>query len=165
MCGGKSVDYFEIKEMYNKVRTDEAQKIFNFFKNHKDFEVEKRAVSQGRRDYSSKRRLDKKYDLSNWKWICVKRNDVHFLISLQSFDRDPDTENLHVLMDRIGIYAYTGDYSPIDAQTKMMITNVELPINSNKLDELAKILKALSEYEIYKIQAQFEKVRSEYNLI
>lgn len=103
--------------------------------------------------------------MRNWKWICVKRNDVHFLISLQSFERDPYTGNLHVLMDRIGIYAYTGDYSPIDAQTKMMITNVELPIDSNKLDELAKILKALSECEIYKIQAQFEKVRSEYNLV
>ena len=159
------MDFSEIKEMYNKVRTEEKNKIALFFRNHKDFEVEKSAARQGRKEYSSKGRLGKKHDLSNWKWVCVKRNYVHFLISLQPFERDPYTGNLHVLMDRIGIYAYSGDYSPTDAKTKMMITNIELPIDSHKLDELARILKALSECEIYKIQAQFEEVRSEYNLI
>lgn len=159
------MDFYEVKEMYNKVRTDEKNKISRFFHDHSDFEVERPAARQGIKGYSSKGRLEKTYDLSNWKWICVKRNDVHFFISLQSFERDPFTGNLHVLMDRIGIYAYTGDYSPIDAQTKMMVTNVELPMDNKKLDELAKILKDLSECEIYKIQAQFEKVRSKYNLI
>lgn len=159
------MDFYKIKEMYNEAREDERNKIARFFRSHKDFEVERPPARRGAKSYSSGSRLNKKYDLSNWKWVCIKRNDVHFFISLQSFERDPKTGNFHVLMDRIGIYAHAGNYSPIEAQTKMMVTNIELPMDDEKLDELAKILKDLSECEIYKIQAQFEKVRSNYNLI
>lgn len=159
------MDFEEIKKMYNDARRKERNKISKFFRKHIDFETEEPAARQGIKEYTSGRRLVKKYDLSNWKWVCIKRNDVHFFISLQSFERDPKTGNLHVLMDRIGIYAYTGDYSPIEAQTKMMTTNIELPIDDIKLNELAKILKDLSECEIYRVQAQFEKVCSNHNLI
>ena len=107
----------------------------------------------------------KEYDLRNWQWVCVKRNDVHFLISLQTFDKDPTTGKFHVLMDRIGIYAYVGEYSPIEAQTKMMITNIELPIDDEKMKELANMIKDLSECEIFKLQNKFEKVRSKYQLV
>lgn len=157
------MDFFEIKKLYNEVRTAEIKEIRSFFKKHKDFEVFK--AQKGKDDYTSGGRLAVQHDLSNWKWICVDRKGVHFLISLQPFERDPKSNNLHVLMDRIGIYAYTGNYSPIEAQTKMMITNIELPIDNEKLDELAKILKDLSELDIYKMQNQFEKVCSDYNLI
>lgn len=51
-------------------------------------------------------------------------------------------------MERIGIYAYVGNYSSIDAQTKMMMTNIELPLDDEKLDELGQILRDLSECNI-----------------
>ena len=101
-----------------------------------------------------------KYDLSNWKWVCVKRNDVHFFISLQTFDKDLRTGNLHILMDRIGVYAYVGNYSSIDAQSKMMMTNIELP-----LDDKGKTLRDLSECNIYKLQMQYEKVCTNNKLV
>lgn len=51
---------------------------------------------------------------------------MHFFISLQTFVREPRTGNLHSFMDRIGVYDYVGNYSSIDAQAKMMMTNIEL---------------------------------------
>lgn len=51
-------------------------------------------------------------------------------------------------MDRIGVYAYVGNYSSIDAQTKMMTTNIELPQDDKKLNELGQTLRDLSECDI-----------------
>ena len=86
-------------------------------------------------------------------------------MSLQTFDYDPKTGNLHVLMDRIGIYVYGDNYSAVDARENMMITNIELPLNENKLEELANIIKELSECELYKMQAQLAKIKKTYKLI
>lgn len=159
------MDFKEIKDKYNQARKDQRNKIARFFNKHKDFETERPAARNGSLNYKSGKRLVKEYDLRNWQWICVKRNDVHFFISLQTFDKDPTTGNFHVLMDRIGIYAYVGEYSSIEAQTKMMITNIELPIDDEKLKELANMIKDLSEFEIFKLQNKFEKVRSKYKLV
>ena len=89
---------------------------------HEGYELERPAARRGVRNYKAQGRLEEEYDLSNWMWVCVKRNNVHFFISLQAFERDSKTGNFHVLTDRIGIYAYVGDFSPQDAQTKMLIT-------------------------------------------
>lgn len=159
------MDFLDIKKMYNEARRVERNDISRYLKESKCFEIERTPARQGTNGYTSGGRLYNKYDLSNWKWICVKRNNVHFFISLQSFERDPKTGNLHVLMDRIGIYAYTGDYSPIDAQTKMMVTEIELPMNKEKLEKLKEILIDLSECEIYRVQAELEKIRLKHNLI
>lgn len=155
----------EIKNKYNEARGDERNNISHFFSMQDDFETEKPAARAGVKKYTSGGRLMEEYDLSNWKWVCVKRKDVHFFISLQTFDRDPRTGNLHVLMDRIGIYAYVGNYSSIDAQTKMMMTNIELPMDDKKLNELGQILRDLSECDIYKLQAQYEKVCTNHKLV
>lgn len=68
-------------------------------------------------------------------------------------------------MDRIGIYAYVGSYSSIDAQTKMMATNIDLPLDNNKLNELRQILLDLSECDIYKLQEQYNKVCTNHGLV
>lgn len=155
----------QIKEEYNKARTIERNKISKFFRQQKVFEMENPSARSGVKRYTSGGRLMEEYDLSNWKWVCVKRNNVHFFISLQAFERDPNTGNPHVLMDRIGIYAYTGDYSPTDAQIKMHTTNIELPIDDNKLKELHDILIDLSECEIFRYQAQYERICTKHNII
>ena len=151
--------------MYNEARTEERNKISRFFRKQDDFETKKTIARSGVRHYKSDGRLMEEYDLSNWKWVCVERNNVNFLISLQTFDRDPRTGNLHILMDRIGIYAYVGNYSSIDAETKMMMTNIELPLDYKKLDELGKILRDLSECDIYKLHVQYEKVCANHRLV
>lgn len=161
----KGMFFLNSKKMYDKARTYDRNEIARYLRNSKIFEVERSAARQGTDKYSSGGRLHNKYDLSDWKWVCVKRNNVHFFISLQSFERDPKTGNLHVLMDRIGIYAYTGDYSPIDAQTKMMVTEIELPMDKEKLKKLEEILIDLSECKIYRVQAELEKIRLKHNLI
>lgn len=157
------MDFSEIKNMYNEERKKERNKISSFFRTQDDFE--KPDARAGDKNYNSGGRLKEKYDLSNWMWVCVKRNDVHFIVSLQTFDRDPSTGNLHVLIDRIGIYAYIGHYSSIDGQTKMMTTNIELPLDDKKLNELGKILRDLSECNIYKLQMQYEKVCTNHSLV
>jgi hypothetical protein len=159
------LDFSEIKNIYNEARTQERNKISDFFRKQDDFETVKPAARAGAKNYSSGGRLMEEYDLRNWKWVCVKRNDVHFFVSLQTFDRDPHTGNLHILMDRIGIYAYVGHYSSIGAQTKMMATNIELPLDNIKLNELGQTLRDLSECDIYKLQAQYEKVCTNHRLV
>lgn len=159
------MDFLEIKKLYNEARTQERNNISYFFRKQGDFETDKPSARAGVKNYSSGGRLMEEYDLSNWKWVCVKRNHVHFLISLQTFDRDPRTGNLHILMDRIGIYAYVGSYSSIDAQTKMMATNIDLPLDNNKLNELRQILLDLSECDIYKLQEQYNKVCTNHGLV
>ena len=73
----------EIKDKYNQARKEERDKIARFFSEDKEFETE-RPARNGSSKYSSGNRLVKEYDLRNWQWVCVKRNDVHFLISLQN---------------------------------------------------------------------------------
>lgn len=159
------MNFLEIKKRYIEARTEERNTISRFFRKQDDFEMDDPAARAGKENYNSGKRLMKEYNLSNWQWVSVKRNDVHFLISLQTFDRDPKTGNFHILMDRIGIYAYGGNYSPIDVQTQMLITNIELPLDENKLIELGQILRDLSECDIYKFQVQHNKVCTNYNLV
>lgn len=80
------------------------------------------------------------YDLRNFKYIEAAKNGVKHLISLQSFDVDPNSQNRHILMDRLGVYTYTGKYNPSDAQTKMRSTNVDLPMNNDKMKALIAML-------------------------
>lgn len=159
------MEFNEIRNAYIDAREAERRKIVNFFK-----EREKEGFTvcanggSGAANYKSQGRLKEEFDLRIWKWVEIEKNSVHFLISLQPFERDKNNNDLHVLMDQIGIYVYTGDYSATDAQTKMMVTQIGLPMDVEKLNKLAEIIKSLSECEIYKIQAQFEKIRSENDL-
>lgn len=163
------MNFKEIKKYYNDVRTEEANRISTFFKSKESkkygFEPKETVHNLGVKNYKSGSRLLEAYDLSNWKWVCVKRNNVNFFISLQTFDRDPKTGNMHILMDRIGIYAYVGKYSSTDAQTKMMITNIELPMDDEKLNKLRDMIRDLSDCELYKWQLQFENVCDKHNLV
>ena len=159
------MDFIKSKEMYYQARKEERNSISNYYKKHPEFELEKPAARQGSAKYKSGNRFIQEYDLRNWQWVCVKRKGVHFFISLQAFDRDSKTGNFHVLMDRIGIYAYVGSYSATDALSKMFITNIELPLNEEKLHDLTNIMIDLSECEIFKLQAEMEKVLEKNGLI
>jgi len=61
------------------------------------------------------------------------------VISLQVFDIDPNSLNVHVLFDRIGIFAYVGKYSGSRAFNEMIITDIELPLDEKGGDLISLI--------------------------
>jgi len=83
------------------------------------------------------------YDLSNHMWIDLSYKGNDILISLQSFDIDPN-KNLHVLYDRIGILfekdgkiLLPDNKSEVsDAFLKMETTNWELPLSEAEMEEM-----------------------------
>jgi hypothetical protein len=137
----------EIKEEYIRLREEERKTIVNHLQNE-GFDIDNPSNGSGKKKYGARRngknRLDPPYDLSFWKWISVSfDNDKKAFISLQSFDKDPSSYNLHVLMDRIGIYVYEEKYCAAEARTKMITTNIELPMDENKLRQLVDTLNCL----------------------
>ena len=83
------------------------------------------------------------YDLSNHMYIDLSYKGNDILISLQSFDIDPN-KNLHVLYDRIGILfekdgkiLLPDNKSEVsDAFLKMETTNWELPLSEAEMEEM-----------------------------
>lgn len=87
-----------------------------------------------------------------WIDLCYKGNDI--LISLQSFDIDPNNKkSLHVLYDRIGImFEKDGNIllpdnksEVSDAFLKMETTNWELPLSEAEMEEMVNYI--ISHYE------------------
>lgn len=75
------------------------------------------------------------------------------LLSLQAFEQDPYSKNYHVLMDRIGIYIYfPNSRNTADAIDRMLITDIDLPIDEEKLEKLSCLLD-----KIINCQIQIEK--------
>lgn len=165
-------EFLKVKEAYKSARTEERKSIIGFITKKKDKEgnflftkskdkpyTTRNQYLGGRGDekYTSGRRLSRPYDLSNHMWIDLsyKRNDI--LISLQSFDIDPNSNNLHVLYDRIGIIfgkyeeSDNKDGEPdnelkfSDAFLKMETTNWELPLSEADMEEMVNYI--INHYE------------------
>lgn len=157
--------FIEAKKNYFDKRKEERNKISRYIKTIENIVPKSTRADSGSTKYASGGRLKEGYDLSNWLWVNTKIGAVNFIISLQTFDHNPNTGDLHVLMDRIGIYAYVGKYSPSDARTKMLVTDLELPLDDTDLHTLGKIITSLSECDIFKLQAQYENVLSKLDLV
>ena len=160
-------EFLKVKEAYKSARTEEKERIKDFLLSKRDgdgnliFLKEKDGTDtfvktsggSGRSNYSSGRTLSKQYDLSNHMYIdlCYKGNDI--LISLQSFDIDPNSHNIHVLYDRIGIMFGKDDIILLpdnkskvsDAFLKMETTNWELPLSEAEMEEMVDYI--ISHYE------------------
>ena len=132
-------DFIRIREQYNDLREQQRKEIAAYLKDN-NFVVKDGRSGRGKKEYTSGNRFITPYDLSNWKWIDCSLDDRNFIISLQCFDVDPNTYNHHVLMDRIGIYAYK-KYNSYDAYTKMIPTEIDLPMDDDKLNRLLNLLK------------------------
>lgn len=133
--------FIEAKEKYNEFREAERNKIINYLieNGHK---VSKRG-GKGKPHYSNHGRLQREYNLTNWKWISFIVGDNEIFISLQAFDRDSVTNNYHVLMDRIGVCSYPKSQKNPDYLKLMHVTSLELPLDSKGLTDLYEILKKL----------------------
>ena len=152
-------EFLKIKEAYKSARTEERKRIIDFITKKKDKEGNyiftkskdkpyntRNQYSGGRGDkkYTSGSRLSRPYDLSNHMWIDLSYKGNDILISLQSFDIDPNSNNLHVLYDRVGILFEKGDKILLpdnelkvsDDFLKMETTNWELPLSGADMEEM-----------------------------
>ncbi len=161
-------DFLKIKEAYKSARTEERKSIIGFITKKKDKEgnslftkskdkpyTTRNQYLGGRGDekYTSGSRLSRPYDLSNHMWIDLSYKGNDILISLQSFDIDPNSNNLHVLYDRIGIMFGKNDIILLpdnksevsDAFLKMETTNWELPLSEADMEEMVNYI--INHYE------------------
>ena len=160
-------DFLKIKEAYKSARTEEKKRIKAFLLSKRDsdgnliFLKEKDGTNTfvragrgyGKKDYSSGRTLSRPYDLSNHMYIDLSYKGNIILISLQSFDIDPNSHNIHVLYDRIGIMfekdgiiLLPDNKSKVsDAFLKMETTNWELPLSEAEMEEMVDYI--ISHYE------------------
>ena len=130
--------FMEAKEKYNVLREFERKKIINFLLG-KGLKVPQTG-GMGYCCYTNGGTLERSYDLTNWKWITVKKEEVEYLISLQAFDQDKSSKNFHVLMDRIGICCYPKEEKKPDYFNLMKVTSLELTLDEKDLEELYKLL-------------------------
>ncbi len=80
---------------------------------------------------------DYDYADDNWFGINVKigkdndkdKEEKTYHIALQAYDKDQKSDNIHVLMDRLGVCEYDGSVPlSFDKITEMVNTNVDLPV-------------------------------------
>ena len=165
-------DFLKIKEAYKSARTEEKNKIIDYITKKKDKEGNylftkskdkpyntrnQYSGGRGNKKYTSGSSLSRPYDLLNHMWIDLSYKGNDILISLQSFDIDPNNEkNLLVLYDRIGILFEQSKKIPIfkdcytitkvsDAFLKMETTNWELPLSEADMEEMVNYI--INHYE------------------
>lgn len=133
-------DFIAIQKKYEKLRNVERNNIIKFLKTN-GYTIIKERGGKGRSNYTSKNTLKIPYDLSNWKWIEAEKDNMRYLISLQAFDVDSLSGNHHVLMDRLGVYKYAGqEYNANEAFENMIITDIDLPMDNEKLLKMLEYL-------------------------
>lgn len=163
------MDQFRLsKTFYNALREEERKIIIKHLKSYRradDTPVFKCSFSggNGAPDYGDRKTspVFPAYDLTNWKYVEAVYNGIRVHISLQCFDVDPSSRNIHILNDRIGLYIYpqgtknakkvqmTYDdplsgapkkISFTDYILRMKVTPYELPLSKSDLDALAQTI-------------------------
>lgn len=122
--------FTEISTKFEELREEQRMAIVNHFANN-GFKVSKDPrAGKGKGNYTSGGTIAE-YNLKNWKYVDVAINGRNVFISLQAFDKDPNSGNHHVLENRLGIYVYD-KYNAEKAFTEMVTTNIDLPMNDEK---------------------------------
>lgn len=152
-------NFKDVKEMYNKLRNIERQKI-----------VEKLVENgfnakghQGTWNYTSRGKIKSHYNLGMWKWIVARKATITAVVSLQSIDQDSKTKNIHVLFDRISIDVFKDNEGNVLSENndsyfqsiksrynvenefdpgfiEKTITGLELPLGEDDLERLVDII-------------------------
>lgn len=152
-------NFKDVKEMYNKLRNIERQKI-----------VEKLVENgfnakghQGTWNYTSRGKIKPHYNLGMWKWIVARKGTITAVISLQTLEQDSKTKNIHVLFDRISVDVFKDNEGNILSESsdsyfqsvksrynvenefdpgfvEKVITELELPLEDDDLESLVKII-------------------------
>lgn len=140
LAGGGNVEglkhFIEAKAAYRAARVEQRSIIVNALK-EAGFVVKNRGhAGRGETAYTSGGQLHPPYDLSNWLWVQAKRDGVTVMVTLQVLDQDPNSRNVHVLMDRIGVeIAKDGDTTE-----RVVTTRFELPLANPELNDLIDLI-------------------------
>ena len=151
-------EFSRIKDTYNDYREKERKRIIDFIAERNDdqgnpifskisgadYSARKYAGGCGSLKYGNrkKRPLTPVYDLSNWKYIETLCRGQYVFISLQCFDLDPGSHNIHVLFDRIGVLFRKSGNIKLENETvsnaflQMEATNWELPLSDDEINAL-----------------------------
>lgn len=143
----EDLTFQQAKEAYVAARKLERERIRQALK-AEGFVVKVRGnAGQGKEKYTSGHRLTPPFDLSNWMWVEAKCNGITVLVTLQVLDRDPDSRNIHALMDRIGIRVVNDKlrYPDDDPLFEACTTKFTLPLSDTELSELVSTIKIQAE--------------------
>lgn len=105
MSTEKLPSFIAAKEQYREARDNERKKI-QMLLSEAGWDVNTHYRSGwGDPEYTSGGVIAP-YDLRNWQYVEAwwPNTDIWLFVSLQVFDRDPNSNNFHVLTDRLGIY-------------------------------------------------------------
>lgn len=126
------------RDAYREARNAQRLKIVAALKSA-GFEVETRgSAGRGLKTYTSGSRLTPPFDLSGWMWVEGQRGAVHVTVSLQVLDQDPNSLNVHALMDRIGVAVFRAS-DPIDESDPLFeraTTSLQLPLDARDIATL-----------------------------
>lgn len=104
-------------------------------------------TGRGRSDYTNNGTITE-YDLSNWNWLTLEKdtNSSHedITVYFQSSNYDSRTDNWHTLLDRLSF-----SFQENKGKKIMIKTDIDLPLNTEKLDKLLNIMAKKFE-EFYK---------------
>ena len=149
MTKGISEQFFDAKTKYQKLRKQEQAALRDYLDRNG---YHTKRCSCGKTMYSSGHTLQEPFDLSNWIWLDTCKEGVNFLITFQPYEIDPNSHNMHILHDRIGVYAYTEKYRVEKAISNMYVTGFELRLNADNKRELLKILEQYILIHKFKIE-------------
>ncbi len=141
-------DFNEIKNLYVEFRKQECLELKRFLKHKKELEISMRGGC-GRKEYTSGGRISN-YDLTYWKYVNYPAdeegdNKINILISFQPLEVDPNSQNMHMLIDRVGISRYIGKYDANTVFNNMIITDIDLPLTSEDKEDIYKAITFISE--------------------
>jgi len=107
------------------------------------FTVKTRGTAgRGLTKYTSGGRLTPSFDLTNWMWVEGRRDGVYVMVSLQVLDQDPNSLNVHALIDRVGVDVFR-ETDPIDGSDPLYeraTTTLELPLRAEDLLQLVALV-------------------------
>lgn len=125
------------REAYRDARNEQRKIIADALK-AAGFAVKSRGnAGRGLVNYTSGGRLAPPFNLSNWMWVEAYRNDVIVLVTLQTLDQDPNSMNVHALIDRVGIGVFReSDTVAEDPLYERRTTSFQLPLSDESLAQL-----------------------------
>lgn len=132
----------DARDVYRSARNEQRRLIVDAL-TRAGFTVKTRGhARRGLTTYSSGGRLAPPFDLSNWMWVEGERGEHRVVVRLQVLDQDPNSKNIHALIDRLGISVSRSGVSVDDGSPLFedATTSLELPLNDEDLAEIVSII-------------------------
>lgn len=108
---------------------------------------------RGKSNYSSGGRLVPDHDLNDWLWVDFECDGVQGTVFLQCLDRDPNSGNIHVLYNRVGVRYYVNGKDvqldrlnsclllPVDELREDATTSFSLPFSDSSIIDFVNMIR------------------------